>query len=120
MAIYLDDQTTSEIKRILKKEIERSPHNFIAPRLLKMVENDDQRKENIKTCTHKNQRLFGFKEECNKCHGKVNGYEVWVCEELKETLGVEKGNGEQTTHQSKDFGNTAPSTLTHPDQSTLL
>jgi hypothetical protein len=36
-----------------------------------------------------------------------------VCEDLKDTL---KGEGERTTHQSKDFGNTAPSLPTNPDQ----
>ena len=78
MAIYLDEQTGTELKRLLKKEIELHPKNFIAPRLLKMVESDDQRKENIKNCEHSYQPMFGFHDKCNKCTSLSNGAEIWT------------------------------------------
>lgn len=80
MAIYLDEQTGPELKRLLKKEIELHPKNFIAPRLLKMVESDDKRKETIKTCEHSYQPMFGFHDKCSKCGGLDNGAEIWTNE----------------------------------------
>jgi len=78
MAIYLDEQTGPELKRLLKKEIELHPKNFIAPRLLKMVEQDDKRKETIKNCEHEYSPMYGFHDKCNKCSGLSNGAEIWT------------------------------------------
>lgn len=84
--IFLDNQTSPMLKTLLKKEIEAHPLNFIASRLLKMVEEDEARKEKIKTCEHTYQPLYGFHERCKGCGGIKDGYETWVCEELKNTL----------------------------------
>jgi hypothetical protein len=86
MAIYLDDQVGPYLKQLLKRELVRLPSNFVADRLLKMVETDDARKEKISACEHSYQPLFGFHEQCTKCTGLKNGYEIWVEEELKDTL----------------------------------
>lgn len=86
MAIFLDNQTSSEIKRLLKKEILLNSHNFIAPRLLKMVESDDQRKLEISLCEHNYQPMYGFHEKCNLCTGLKDGFEEWVNEDRKSTL----------------------------------
>lgn len=86
MAIYLDEQTGPVLKMLLKREIKRLPTNFVADRLLKMVESDDQRKLKISSCDHVFQTLYGFHEQCNKCYGLKDGYEIWVNEELKSTL----------------------------------
>lgn len=99
---------------LLKRELKRLPSNFVAERLLKMVEADDLRKETIANCDHDYQKLYGFHEQCTKCTGLKNGYEIWVCEDLKYT--VDRGNGDPTTHQSQDYGNAGPSIPTNPDQ----
>lgn len=106
MAIYLDDQTGPMLKNLLKKEIARLPSNFVAERLLKMVEGDDERKATIRSCSHSFNEMVGHRETCRKCFSTKDGFESWS----------NKGNGERTTHQSKDYGNTAPTIPTQPDQ----
>lgn len=75
--IFLDEQTGPELKRLLKKEIELHPKNFIAPRILKSIEADDKRKQIISTCEHEYSPMYGFHDKCNKCSGLNNGAEIW-------------------------------------------
>ena len=120
MPIYLDEQTGPMLLMLLKRELKRLPTNFVADRLLKMVETDDARKEQIRTCEHDHQPLYGYHEHCGKCSGLKNGFEYFGNEKLTQEeyqrIGTIEGDGERTTHQSQDFGNAAPTIPTQPDQ----
>lgn len=84
--IFLDEQTGPELKRLLKKEIELHPKNFIVPRILKSIEADDARKQKIADCPkHDWNPMTGIKTVCNLCGGKQDGFEIWTSNEIADT-----------------------------------
>jgi len=89
MAIYLDEQVGPYLKQLLKRELVRLPSNFVAKRLLKMVESDDERKQTIATCEHDWNPLIGHKTQCNKCGGLLDGFEEWTSESFLRERGLD-------------------------------
>lgn len=110
MAIFLDEQTGPMLKQLLKRELKRLPSNFVADRLLKMVEADDERKQKILTCTHQWNKMTGHKTQCDFCWALQDGYEIWESDSFMR-------EGAPTTH-SKEHNNAAPTTPTQPHGST--
>jgi hypothetical protein len=111
MAIYLDEQTGPVLKMLLKRELKRLPSNFVADRLLKMVEADDLRKETISKCEHDYQPMYGFHAICPKCYGLKDGYEIWSATPITE----KEERGADNPPSSKDDSAIPPSIPTHPD-----
>jgi hypothetical protein len=114
MAIYLDEQTGPMLKALLKREIKRLPSNFVAERLLKMVESDEERKATIDSCEHDWNPMTGHKTQCNKCGGLLDGFEEWTSDSFLRERGADN------PPSSQDDSAIPHSTPTHPDASKLL
>ena len=76
--IFLDGQTGTYLHTLLKKQLEKNPADWIAKRLLGKVQEDDERKQQMKDCTeHDWNPMTGHHTQCNKCWALKDGYEVW-------------------------------------------
>jgi hypothetical protein len=67
MAIYLDHQTRPYLERLIKKQIEKSDKDFIAQRVMGMLEADWKRLERMGECEHEEGTYTGKKTCCKKC-----------------------------------------------------
>jgi len=85
MAIYLDEQVGPYLKQLLKRELIRLPKNFVAERLLKMVESDDERKATIASCEHDWNPCVGHRTICNTCYALKDGFEEWTSDSFDQT-----------------------------------
>lgn len=67
MALYLDNQTRPVLKRLLQKRLLDYPKDFVSERLLKAVEADENRLQEISICEHESAKYTGKKTCCAKC-----------------------------------------------------
>jgi len=115
MAIYLDEQVGPHLKYLLQKQLKNSPKDFVADRLLKMVEADDERKKKIALCDHQWNEMTGHHVQCDKCQCLLNG-EEWISDSFLRERGAD--DPPFSTHIEESA--IPHSTLTDPNVPKLL
>jgi len=84
MAIYLDQQTRPYLERLIKNQIIKSDKDFIAKRIMSMLETDQKRLDGIRDCKHEFAKYIGEKTCCVHCGTYDDGMgESWTLEKLK-------------------------------------
>ena len=65
--IFLDRQTRPYLERLIRNQIIKSDKDFIAKRIIGMLEADWKRLEEVKNCKHKYGEYIDKKTCCIKC-----------------------------------------------------
>lgn len=79
MAIYLDQQTRPYLERLIRNQIIKSDKDFIAKRIMKSLESDVKRLNEIANCKHEYGTYTGHKTCCVYCGDLKEGMgESWT------------------------------------------
>jgi hypothetical protein len=68
MAIYLDQQTRPYLERLIRNQIIKSDKDFIAKRIMSMLESEEKTIKEMSECEHEFVEYVGSRISCCKCN----------------------------------------------------